>query len=144
MKKRENKILPVKRRSILAENYLGKRFRERQKCLERERPFSIKRDRMKLEKISRRAIYRNHESEWIGRYREVSRFNFRQMELSRGVHCKVTLMDRTAIENLSSKQNVSRWIENLSRSYRDKFSKALMDQNSINFYRERKIKRLDR
>ena len=51
-------------------------------------------------------------------------------------------MDRIAIEHLSSKQNVAQWIKNLSRSYRDKFSKALMDQDCVNL--RKKIKRLDR
>ena len=30
------------------------------------------------------------------------------------------LMDRESVKDLSAKQKVSRWIENLSRSYRDK------------------------
>ena len=33
-------------------------------------------------------------------------------------------MDQIAIEHLSSRQKVSRWIKNLSRSYRDKVQKA--------------------
>ena len=66
------------------------------------------------------------------------------MKLSRGVHNKVTSMDREAIEYLSSTHKLSQWIENLSRSYRDKFSKTLIDQNCDNSCRERKIKRLDR
>ena len=37
---------------------------------------------------------------------------------------KPTSMDRTAIEHLSSIQKVSRWIENLLRSYLDKVQKA--------------------
>ena len=33
---------------------------------------------------------------------------------------KPTSMDRESVEDLSSRQKVSRWIENLSRSYQDK------------------------
>jgi len=33
--------------------------------------------------------------------REVSSYNSRQMELSKGIHSKVTSMDREAIEKLS-------------------------------------------
>ena len=38
--------------------------------------------------------------------------------------CKRILTDQDAVEDLSSRQKVSRWIENLSRSYRDKVQKA--------------------
>ena len=37
---------------------------------------------------------------------------------------KLTSMDRESVEDLSTRQNVSRWIEKLSRSYRNKFQKA--------------------
>ena len=37
---------------------------------------------------------------------------------------KPTSMDRESVEDLSSRQKVSRWIENLSRSYQDKVQKA--------------------
>ena len=37
---------------------------------------------------------------------------------------KPTLMDREFVEDLLTRQKVSRWIENLSRSYRDKVQKA--------------------
>ena len=49
-----------------------------------------------------------------------------QEDLDRSRSCRVaieqklTLMDRTAFEHLSSRQKVSRWIKNLSRSYQDK------------------------
>ena len=49
-----------------------------------------------------------------------------QEDLDRSRSCRVaieqklTLMDRTAIEHLSSRHKVSRWIKNLSRSYQDK------------------------
>ena len=37
---------------------------------------------------------------------------------------KPTSMDRESVEDLLTRQNVSWWIEKLSRSYRDKFQKA--------------------
>ena len=37
---------------------------------------------------------------------------------------KPTSMDQESVEDLSAKQKVSQWIENLSRSYRDKVQKA--------------------
>ena len=90
-------------------------------------------------------------SRWIERCRELSRFKMARRsyrvaikELSKGVHSNVTLMVREAIENLSSIQELPRWIENLLRSYRARFSEILMDQNCDNNYRERKLKRLDR
>ena len=33
-------------------------------------------------------------------------------------------MDRKAIENLSARQKIARWIEKLSKSYRDEIQKA--------------------
>ena len=57
--------------------------------------------------------------QWIERCRELLRIKIFQKELSRGVYSKMTSMDRGAIKNLSSKQKLSRWIENLSRSYQD-------------------------
>ena len=53
-------------------------------------------------------------------------------------------MDQTAIEKLSARQNLSQWIKNLSRSYRDNFQKASMDLKCIKIYREKKSKGLDR
>ena len=53
-------------------------------------------------------------------------------------------MDQTAIEKLSARQNLSQWIKNLSRSYRDNFQKASMDLKCIKICREKKSKGLDR
>ena len=58
------------------------------------------------------------------------------MELLRGIHSKVTLMDREAIEHLSNIQKLPRWIKKLLRSYRDKFSKTSMDRNCDNNCRD--------
>ena len=55
-----------------------------------------------------------HDSQWIKRFGEVSRFKFWQIG---------TLMDREAIENLSSIQKLPWWIKKLLSSYRDKFLK---------------------
>ena len=44
---------------------------------------------------------------------DLSRFKY--------VDGKNILMDQIAIEQLSARQKLSRWIENLLRSYRDKF-----------------------
>ena len=46
MKKRENKIIPVKEGSLQAENQMGLRFREREKCLGGEKT-QIYRERQK-------------------------------------------------------------------------------------------------
>ena len=52
-----------------------------------------------------------------------------QEDLDRSRSCQAAIkqkaisIDRTAIEHLSSRWKLSRWIENLLRSYRDKFSK---------------------
>ena len=40
-------------------------------------------------------------------------------------------MDRRAIEKLSAKQKLSRWIENLLRSYQDKFQIAQWIEDAI-------------
>ena len=74
--------------------------------------------------------------------------NSRQINLSRCcqefVDGKITSMDRTAIEKLSAKQNLSRWIENLLRSYQEKFQKASMDQKCVKICWEKKSNSLDR
>ena len=49
-------------------------------------------------------------------------------------------MDRISIDKLLARQKLSRWIENMSRSYRDKFQKALMDRNCAKICRERSPK----
>ena len=76
-----------------------------------------------------------------GSVENLSSTNSQHMNLSRccqeTVDCKNALMDREAIENLSSKQKLSRWIENLSRSYRDKFQKVSMDRRCIKICREK-------
>ena len=82
----------------------------------------------KIEKNRAKAIYRKSQ---FSMDREVSRFKSYQMELLRGIHSKVTLMDREAIEHLSNIQRLPRWIKKLLRSYRDKFSKTSIDQNCI-------------
>ena len=52
-----------------------------------------------------------------------------QEDLDRSRSCQAAIkqkaisIDRTAIEHLSSRWKLSRWIKNLLRSYRDKFSK---------------------
>ena len=57
---------------------------------------------------------------------------------------KSTSMDRESIEDLSSKQKVSRWIENLSRSYRDKVQKSRWIEIAITSIETRRKKGLDR
>ena len=51
---------------------------------------------------------------------------------------KPTSMDRESIEDLSSRQRVSRWIVNLSGSYQDKFSKTSMGWDCDNSCLERR------
>ena len=111
---------------------------------ERNERVSIERDRWEMKKIALTLYIDKYTARWIDRCREVSRIKNSQMELSRGVHSKVTLMDREAIKHLLSIQKLPRWIEKFSRSYRDWFSKTLMDRNCDNSYRERNLKRLDR
>ena len=51
---------------------------------------------------------------------------------------KSTLMDREAIENLSTRQKVSRWIEKLSRSYREKFQKTRWIKIALTIVKKRR------
>ena len=75
--------------------------------------------------------------------REVSRFKLRQMHLSNSYPevsiAKTGSMDRRVIKHLSRRQKLSRWIEELSRSYRDcdkKKLKSLIDSLAIERCRE--------
>ena len=67
-----------------------------------------------------------------------------QEDLDRSRSCRVaieqklTLMDRTAIEHLPSRQKVSRWIKNLSRSYQDKVQKARCIEIALTFIKTRR------
>ena len=88
----------------------------------REKWVSIKRDRRKMREDRAEPLYRNP---WFLMDWEVLRIKICQKELSRGVHSKVTSMDREAIEHLLSIQKLPRWIKKLLRSYRGKFSKFL-------------------
>ena len=90
---------------------------------ERNERVSIERDRWEMKKIALTLYIDKYTARWIDRCRVVSRIKNSQMELSRGVHSKVTLMDREAIENLSSIQKLPWWIKKLLSSYRDKFLK---------------------
>ena len=53
---------------------------------------------------------------------------------------KYTLMDQEAVENLSTKQKVSQWIEKLSRSYRDEIQKYRWIENVIRSIEKRRKK----
>ena len=70
------------------------------------------------------------------------------MNLSRccrgSINSKSTSMNREAVENLSARKKVSRWIEKLLKSYRDKFQKVSMDRKCDKICREKKSKGLDR
>ena len=57
---------------------------------------------------------------------------------------KPTLMDREFVEDLLAKQKVSRWIENLSRSYQDKIQKARWIEIALTSVETRRKKGLDR
>ena len=89
---------------------------------------SIERDRWEMKKNVLMLYTEKHEARWIERYREVSSFKSHQMELSRSYREVSTAKWPRWIEKLSSIQKLPQWIEKLSRSYRDKFSKTLMDQ----------------
>ena len=47
-------------------------------------------------------------------------------------------MDQDSVENLSTRQKVSQWIEKLSRSYRDKFHKAQWIEIALTFAEKRR------
>ena len=78
------KIIPEEENTFEAEDWVGKRFSEREKCLGRWR---IKNYWERSEKMREKNVLRlyieKHESRWIERCREVSSTNSRQMELSR-------------------------------------------------------------
>ena len=112
--------------------------------LEREKSVSVQRNQREMK---RKSYWSFIEKTWSSMDRKVSRI------------CRALILDRficwgaiesyqrqrnldgsNAIKHLSSRQKVSRWIENLLTSYRDKFSKVSMDPNCINFYWKRKIK----
>ena len=117
-----NRIIPEEENDLEAKDWVGKRFRVREGCLGRwgvrkNRKSSRKmRDKLRWSFILKSTILNG--SRDIERYREVSRFKFRQIELSRGVYSKVTSMDQEAIQQLSRRQKLSWWIKKLSKSYR--------------------------
>ena len=78
------KIILEEENTLEAEDCVGKRFREREKCLGRLRD---KNCRERSEKNERKYVLKlyigKHDSRWIERCREVSSINSRQMELSR-------------------------------------------------------------
>ena len=63
------------------------------------------------------------------------------MNLSRccreSIDDKITSMDWKVVEKLLAKQKLSRWIENLSRSYRDKFQTDWWIEDAIRFFEKR-------
>ena len=68
----------------------------------------IERDRKKREKIALRLYIGNHDSRWIERCWDLNLPDGAIEELSRGVHNKVTSMNREAIKHLSSIQKLPR------------------------------------
>ena len=56
--------------------------------------------------------------------------------LSRGVHSKVTSMDREAIEYLSSIQKLPRWIEIMITSIEKRSSRGSIDSLAVKRYRK--------
>ena len=103
------------------------REREREKCLGRWRV------RFYWERSKRN----ERKSRW-SQYIEITKLDDREVlrcywELS-------TAKRPQWIKLLSSRQNIARWIKNLSRSYRDKFSKASMDQDCVKFCLEKRFK----
>ena len=114
---------------------MGLRFRERRKCLVGEKA-QICQERMReMNLIFVMKLFKENASRWI---EDLSRY------CRESVDGKTTSMDQTTIEQLSAKQNLSRCIENLSRSYRNKFQKASMDRNCDKICREKKSKGLNR
>ena len=53
-------------------------------------------------------------------------------------------MDREAIENLSARQKVARWIKEAAEHLSRQSVESLMDRDCVNFCREKKKKGLDR
>ena len=98
---------------------------------------SVERDREEMREIHVDPIYRQIHSSME---REVSRIKMWQKELLRSYREVSTTNRPRWIEKLSRRQKLSRWIKKLSRSYRDKFSKTLMDWNWDSSWQERKIK----
>ena len=53
-------------------------------------------------------------------------------------------MDREAVENLSARQKVARWIEEAVEHLSRQSVESSMDRDCVNFCREKKKKELDR
>jgi len=108
---------------------MNRRFRVRKECLGQEKNFFSWERKVKMKSGFAVNIYIEIAAWWIEDLsRSVEHYISTDMNLSRccreSIYGKIILMDRDSIENLSAKQKLSRWIENLSRSYRDKFQIA--------------------
>ena len=94
----------------------------------------VEREPKKKKKNRAKTIYRKMNLDGTRAIENLLSTNSQQINLSRcyqeSIDSQRTSMDRTANENLS-------------RSYRDKFKKASMDRDCINFCRERRTKYLN-
>ena len=97
---RENKIIPVRRRSIKAKNLLGLRFKVRERCLGRwEARKDQERSREMKEKSRADPIYSNLSFSMDWELSRLKREKIAIKQLSRGVHNKRGSMDQETIEH---------------------------------------------
>ena len=126
---------------VEAENAMDKEIWEWERVLGWERKFSIEREVRKWKPDRASTIYRKMQLDGLRSYWDLSSTKSRQRWICRGsIDSKSAWMDRGAVENLSAKQKVSRWIGKLSIQ----IPESSMDQNCANFCREKKKEGLDR
>ena len=101
---------------------MGLRFRERRKCLRGEKT-QICRERMReMNLIFALKLFKGNASRLIDDLSSTKSRLIESVEVllrycRESINDKNASMDRKTIEKLSAKQKISRWIENLSRSY---------------------------
>ena len=126
---------------VEAKNAVGEEIWEWESVLGRERKFSIEREVRKWKPDRALAIYRKTQLNGLRSYWDLSSTKSRQRWICRGsIDSKSTSIDQEAVENLSTKQKVSPWIEKLSIQILE----SSMDRNCANFCREKKKEELDR
>lgn len=126
---------------VEAENAMDKEIWKWERVLGWERKFSIEREVRKWKPDRASAIYRKTQLDGLRSYWDLSSTKSRQRWICRGsIDSKSTSIDWEAVENLSAKQKVSRWIEKLSIQ----IPESSMDRNCANFCREKKKEGLDR
>ena len=137
------KIIPDEKRRSWGQKSLGNKVLSEKNVSGRWKDTKLSREIERSESKIARTLHIEHlKSQQIERYQKVSRFKLWQIHLSRSYlevsTAKINSMDLGAIEHLSRRQKLSRWIEELLRGYQDcdkKKLKSLIDSLAIERYR---------